>query len=39
MVGVPSLPVGKDHDAGAKPAQHGSDLETIFLGILHVAVG
>ena len=38
MVRVAPLPVGQDHHAGAKPAQHGGDLEAVFQGILHVAV-
>jgi hypothetical protein len=33
-----ALPVRENHDARTKPAQHGGDLEAIFLGILHVAV-
>ena len=34
-----ALPVGKNHHAGPKPPQHRGDLQPIFEGVLHVAVG
>ncbi len=39
MVRVTGEPVGQDDDAGAEEAKDGGDLESIFQGVLDVAVG
>jgi len=39
VVGVATLPVGEDDDAGAKAAEDGGDLEAVLEGVLDVAVG
>src|ERR1039458_8771484 len=39
VVGVPGLPVGEDHDAGAKLAQNPYDPGAVFQGVFNRAVG
>ena len=39
VIGVTALPIGKDDDARAKPAEDRRYLETVFVCVLDVAVG